>query len=295
MSQVLQKASFSPIIYDMVDYSNAIFDPDGELIGQTANCPVHIAAMHFSAAASLQRFPVAELEPGDIVILNDPYHGRHAHARRDNDNADVLRRRAAGDRGQPRALDRRRRQPRHPHRRRGPAAASADAVQRRQAQRRARRDHQELHAHAAVRRGRHPGADRSPARRARRDGAAGGQVRRGRGQGGNARGARLHAADDRRRDRADPRRRLRGQRLRRQRRVLRRPGVRASEARRARRPDHGRPERERSGDGRADQLAVRQHSVGDLLLAEVLPEPGRAAQRGLVSPDRPRHPPRGRG
>lgn len=75
MSQVLQKASFSPIIYDMVDYSNAIFDPDGELIGQTANCPVHIAAMHFSAAAALQRFPVAQLQPGDIVVLNDPYQG----------------------------------------------------------------------------------------------------------------------------------------------------------------------------------------------------------------------------
>ena len=57
MSQVLQKASFSPIIYDMVDYSNAIFDPDVELIGQTANCPVHIAAMHFSARASLAALP----------------------------------------------------------------------------------------------------------------------------------------------------------------------------------------------------------------------------------------------
>jgi N-methylhydantoinase B/oxoprolinase/acetone carboxylase alpha subunit len=75
MSQVLQKASFSPIIYDMVDYSNAIFDPDVELIGQTANCPVHIAAMHFSARASLERFPLAELRPEDIVILNDPYQG----------------------------------------------------------------------------------------------------------------------------------------------------------------------------------------------------------------------------
>jgi N-methylhydantoinase B len=75
MSQVLQKASFSPIIYDMVDYSNAIFDPEIELIGQTANCPVHIAAMHFSARASLERFPLAGLEPDDIVILNDPYRG----------------------------------------------------------------------------------------------------------------------------------------------------------------------------------------------------------------------------
>jgi N-methylhydantoinase B len=75
MSQVLQKASFSPIIYDMVDYSNAIFDPNIELIGQTANCPVHIAAMHFSARESLKRFPLSELGPGDVVILNDPYRG----------------------------------------------------------------------------------------------------------------------------------------------------------------------------------------------------------------------------
>ncbi|MGW5152219.1 hydantoinase B/oxoprolinase family protein [Rhodococcus koreensis] len=75
MSQVLQKASFSPIIYDMVDFSSAVFDPDVELIGQTANCPVHIAAMHYSARASLAKFPRDTLEDGDVVILNDPYLG----------------------------------------------------------------------------------------------------------------------------------------------------------------------------------------------------------------------------
>jgi N-methylhydantoinase B/oxoprolinase/acetone carboxylase alpha subunit len=75
MSQVLQKSSFSPIIYDMVDFSNAVFDADVELVGQTANCPVHIAAMHYSARASLEKFPRETLEPGDVVILNDPYLG----------------------------------------------------------------------------------------------------------------------------------------------------------------------------------------------------------------------------
>ena len=75
MSQVLQKASFSPIIYDMVDFSSAVFDPDVELIGQTANCPVHIAAMHYSARASLAKFPRETLKDGDVVILNDPYLG----------------------------------------------------------------------------------------------------------------------------------------------------------------------------------------------------------------------------
>ena len=74
MSTVLQRASFSPIIYDMVDYSNAIFDPDTQLLGQTANCPVHLAAMHFSARASIKKY-ADTLGPGDVVVLNDPYEG----------------------------------------------------------------------------------------------------------------------------------------------------------------------------------------------------------------------------
>ncbi|MFC6716007.1 hydantoinase B/oxoprolinase family protein [Natrialbaceae archaeon GCM10025810] len=75
MSTVLQRTSFSPIIYDMVDFSNAIFTPDVDLVGQTANCPVHLAAMHFSAEASLAEFGVDELGEDDIVLLNDPYNG----------------------------------------------------------------------------------------------------------------------------------------------------------------------------------------------------------------------------
>ena len=75
MSAVLQKASFSPIIYDIVDFSNAIFDANIELIGQTANCPVHIAAMHFSARVSLERYPKDDLHDGDVIVLNDPYMG----------------------------------------------------------------------------------------------------------------------------------------------------------------------------------------------------------------------------
>jgi N-methylhydantoinase B len=75
MSTVLQKASFSPIIYDMVDFSNAIYNERLELLGQTANCPVHIAAMHFSAQASVSHFGFESLRPGDIFVLNDPYDG----------------------------------------------------------------------------------------------------------------------------------------------------------------------------------------------------------------------------
>src|SRR5699024_5488946 len=36
---------------------------------------VHIAAMHFSAQAALEKYPIETLSEGDIVILNDPYNG----------------------------------------------------------------------------------------------------------------------------------------------------------------------------------------------------------------------------
>jgi N-methylhydantoinase B len=75
MSTVLQRTSVSPIIYDMVDFSNAIFTPDVNLVGQAANCPIHLAAMHFSAEASLDEFGIDELGEDDIVLLNDPYNG----------------------------------------------------------------------------------------------------------------------------------------------------------------------------------------------------------------------------
>ena len=75
MSTVLQRASFSPIIYDIVDYSNAVFDPETQLLGQTANCPVHLAAMHFSARASIAKYGIKNLAAGDVVVLNDPYQG----------------------------------------------------------------------------------------------------------------------------------------------------------------------------------------------------------------------------
>ena len=45
------------------------------LLAQAANCPVHLAAMQYSADSALQRFPMEGLKPGDVIALNDPYRG----------------------------------------------------------------------------------------------------------------------------------------------------------------------------------------------------------------------------
>jgi len=74
MTTILQRTSFSPILSDMLDFSNAIYDANLHLIGQSGN-PVHLAAMQYSADASIQKFPIAQMQPGDVIALNDPYQG----------------------------------------------------------------------------------------------------------------------------------------------------------------------------------------------------------------------------
>src|SRR5690606_34776166 len=69
----LRRASFSPNIRERLDFSCAVFDGDGRMIAQAAHIPVHLGSMPASVRAALDKFP--DLAPGDVVIVNDPYHG----------------------------------------------------------------------------------------------------------------------------------------------------------------------------------------------------------------------------
>jgi N-methylhydantoinase B len=71
----LVRTSYSPNIKERRDCSCALFDASGSLVAQAENLPVHLGAMPFSVAAALEAFPPETLEPGDAVLLNDPYEG----------------------------------------------------------------------------------------------------------------------------------------------------------------------------------------------------------------------------
>ncbi|HEX6303831.1 MAG TPA: hydantoinase B/oxoprolinase family protein [Anaerolineales bacterium] len=77
MGIVLQKASFSPNIKERRDFSCALFNARGDMIAQAAHIPVHLGSMPLSVAAALQEFEFKSsgLNPGDVIILNDPYRG----------------------------------------------------------------------------------------------------------------------------------------------------------------------------------------------------------------------------
>jgi N-methylhydantoinase B len=73
MGVTLRKSSYSPNIKERRDYSCAVFDARGNMIAQAAHIPVHLGSMPLSVAAGIQTFQ--SFEPGDVVILNDPFRG----------------------------------------------------------------------------------------------------------------------------------------------------------------------------------------------------------------------------
>ena len=75
MNANLIRTGYSPNIKERRDCSCALFDAAGEMISQAENMPVHLGAMPFSVAAAIEEFPPETLEPGDGILLNDPFRG----------------------------------------------------------------------------------------------------------------------------------------------------------------------------------------------------------------------------
>ncbi len=73
MGLVLQRTAFSPNIRERLDFSCAVFDAQARMIAQAAHIPVHLGSMPASVEAAVRT--LGELGQGDVVILNDPYHG----------------------------------------------------------------------------------------------------------------------------------------------------------------------------------------------------------------------------
>jgi N-methylhydantoinase B len=72
MGAALRRTAFSPNIKERRDYSCAIFDSHGDVIAMGDHMPVHLGSMPMSVRAAIDSFP---LNPGDVVMLNDPFRG----------------------------------------------------------------------------------------------------------------------------------------------------------------------------------------------------------------------------
>ncbi len=79
MSITLQRASYSPIIYEVKDFSSVLLRPSGELVAQAEGIPGFLGAMPQVLPPILERYPLEGIRPGDVFISNDPYSANGTH------------------------------------------------------------------------------------------------------------------------------------------------------------------------------------------------------------------------
>lgn len=72
MGSILQTTAFSPNIKDRLDFSCAVFGPDGGLCAQAAHIPVHLGSMAYAMRNIVHSH---DWHAGDTLILNDPFLG----------------------------------------------------------------------------------------------------------------------------------------------------------------------------------------------------------------------------
>ena len=74
MGLQLQNTAYSVNIKERLDFSCALFDAAGNLIANAPHMPVHLGSMGESIKTVI-RENAGRMSPGDVFVLNDPYHG----------------------------------------------------------------------------------------------------------------------------------------------------------------------------------------------------------------------------
>jgi 5-oxoprolinase (ATP-hydrolysing) len=74
MGLQLQNTAHSVNIKERLDFSCALFNAQGQLIANAPHMPVHLGSMGESIQTVI-RENAGSMKPGDVYVLNDPYHG----------------------------------------------------------------------------------------------------------------------------------------------------------------------------------------------------------------------------
>ncbi|MCY4087489.1 MAG: hydantoinase B/oxoprolinase family protein [Actinomycetia bacterium] len=75
MGIAMRNTAYSPLFNEGLDFSCAIFDPDGEMIAQAEFCPAQLGAIIYVVEWTIHEIERENFHPGDIVLHNDPFRG----------------------------------------------------------------------------------------------------------------------------------------------------------------------------------------------------------------------------
>jgi N-methylhydantoinase B len=76
MGEAMLRTAYSQILNSSRDFSTAICDRQARLVAQAEHVPIHVGAIPWAVAAVRDAF-VDRVQPGDVFLLNDPYHGNN--------------------------------------------------------------------------------------------------------------------------------------------------------------------------------------------------------------------------
>src|SRR2546429_4527785 len=76
MGEAMLCTAYSQILNSSRDFSTAICDAGARLVAQAEHVPIHVGAIPW-AVESVRDFFQGRIRPGDVYLLNDPYHGNN--------------------------------------------------------------------------------------------------------------------------------------------------------------------------------------------------------------------------
>ncbi len=75
-AQTIIRTAFSTTVREAGDLSAGVFDPLGRMLAQAVTgTPGHVNAMAASVGYFIEKFPVRDMQPGDVFVTNDPWLG----------------------------------------------------------------------------------------------------------------------------------------------------------------------------------------------------------------------------
>jgi N-methylhydantoinase B len=75
MAYTVMQTAHSEIVKDVMDFSTACCNADGLLLAQGNTIAMHLGAVPEAMTAIKAAYAAAEIRPGDVFVLNDPYEG----------------------------------------------------------------------------------------------------------------------------------------------------------------------------------------------------------------------------
>ena len=72
MKTNLMRTAYNMIIYEALDFTVGLFDAQGNTVSIGLGLPMFIRGMSDTVKAKIAHYGLAKLDPGDILLTNDP-------------------------------------------------------------------------------------------------------------------------------------------------------------------------------------------------------------------------------